>query len=111
MNGYEFREDSQQMDFRNDPKVRCEIRTMTENRPHEWIEVLDRRWCVGCDLFQKRAGGNTWKPIDENCSRHTPYARQIDYFERRSGGGPTVNDPDRLCCNPDQSCCDFACGN
>ena len=27
------------------------------------------------------------------------------------GGGPTVADPDRPYCKPDQSCCDFACGN
>ncbi len=26
-------------------------------------------------------------------------------------GGPTVHDPDRPYCKPDQSCCDFTCGN
>lgn len=34
---------------------------------------------------------------------------------RREGkatkGGPTVTDPDRPYCKPDQSCCDFCCGN
>lgn len=26
-------------------------------------------------------------------------------------GGPTVGDPNRPYCKPDQSCCDFCCGN
>lgn len=26
-------------------------------------------------------------------------------------GGPTVNDPSAPYCKPDQSCCDFTCGN
>lgn len=26
-------------------------------------------------------------------------------------GGPTEAHPSRVCCRPDQSCCDFACGN
>lgn len=26
-------------------------------------------------------------------------------------GGPTASDPDRPYCKPDQSCCDFCCGN
>lgn len=26
-------------------------------------------------------------------------------------GGPTETDPDRPYCKPDQSCCDFCCGN
>ncbi|WP_156795572.1 hypothetical protein [Bradyrhizobium icense] len=26
-------------------------------------------------------------------------------------GGPTESDPDRPYCKPDQSCCDFCCGN
>jgi hypothetical protein len=26
-------------------------------------------------------------------------------------GGPTVADPNRPYCKPDQSCCDFTCGN
>lgn len=29
----------------------------------------------------------------------------------RKGGGPTVADPERPYCKPDQSCCDFVCGN
>lgn len=30
---------------------------------------------------------------------------------RPTKGGPTVTDPDRPYCKPDQSCCDFCCGN
>jgi hypothetical protein len=26
-------------------------------------------------------------------------------------GGPIEGDPDRPCCKPDQSCCDWCCGN
>lgn len=26
-------------------------------------------------------------------------------------GGPTEAEPDRPCCKPDGSCCDFVCGN
>jgi hypothetical protein len=26
-------------------------------------------------------------------------------------GGPTVTDPEQPYCKPDQSCCDFCCGN
>lgn len=26
-------------------------------------------------------------------------------------GGPIVSEPDRPYCKPDQSCCDFCCGN
>lgn len=29
----------------------------------------------------------------------------------KQSGGPTVSDPNRPYCKPDQSCCDFCCGN
>jgi hypothetical protein len=29
----------------------------------------------------------------------------------REKGGPTVKEPNRPYCKPDQSCCDFCCGN
>lgn len=36
--------------------------------------------------------------------------RIADAF-RATKGGPTVTDPNRPYCKPDQSCCDFCCGN
>jgi len=32
-------------------------------------------------------------------------------IETVTKGGPTENDPTRPYCKPDQSCCDFCCGN
>lgn len=34
-----------------------------------------------------------------------------DQFGRTDKGGPTTTNPDRPYCKPDQSCCDFCCGN
>lgn len=46
------------------------------------------------------------------------YPRHIEWRKQqrlaalaRERGGPTVADPDRPYCKPDQSCCDFVCGN
>ena len=36
---------------------------------------------------------------------------ELCHEERPTKGGPTENDPDRPYCKPDQSCCDFCCGN
>lgn len=45
---------------------------------HEWIEVGNRRWCVGCSLFQwKSQEGVPWQPRSRGlqpCPRDTPYA-------------------------------------
>lgn len=35
----------------------------------------------------------------------------MDDLPPARGGGPTVDGPDRPYCKPDQSCCDFCCGN
>lgn len=32
-------------------------------------------------------------------------------FNKPRRGGPTESDPNRPYCKPDQSCCDFCCGN
>jgi hypothetical protein len=49
---------------------------------HEWITVLNRRWCLGCDAFQSRrdAGPMTqWKPsVAAECQRYTPFAKNQD---------------------------------
>jgi hypothetical protein len=34
-----------------------------------------------------------------------------DLIENNDAGGPTEEKPNRAYCKPDQSCCDFCCGN
>lgn len=56
---------------------------MNSEQEHEFVTVKDRRWCLGCDLFQThkvisnmglRCG---WVPIKYGpCPRNTPYAQQ-----------------------------------
>lgn len=43
---------------------------------HEIIEVGNRRWCLGCDLFVKRRPGWPWQMPAAICPRDTPYARR-----------------------------------
>ena len=49
-------------------------------------------------------GPSGWGPTEADA-----IADLLDNHPR--GGGPTVEDPDRPYCKPDQSCCDFCCGN
>lgn len=63
--------------------------------------------------------------VDQHGSIYHPDGRQWDHHpestanlveavnERsaRKAGGPTEADPNRPYCKPDQSCCDFCCGN
>ena len=43
---------------------------------HEFIEVGDRRWCVGCDLFQTRR--TAWVPTAlPECPRNTPVCLKL----------------------------------
>lgn len=76
---------------------------------HEFIDVGNRRWCVRCDLFQTRRPGTPWRKPASECPNNTPYAAANPV--NKGSGGPTVDDPDRPYCKPDQSCCDFTCGN
>jgi imidazolonepropionase-like amidohydrolase len=40
------------------------------------------------------------------------YNKSVKRYEAvPSKGGPTEQDPGRPYCKPDQSCCDFCCGN
>jgi len=41
---------------------------------HDWIEVLNRRWCVTCDAFQHRSHSDRpWAPrVGEVCPRIYP---------------------------------------
>lgn len=44
---------------------------------HEFIEVGNRRWCLGCSMFQNRRGGahpEPWREPASECPRNTPYA-------------------------------------
>lgn len=43
--------------------------------------------------------------------RHIEWRKNQRLAEIGEHGGPTVQDPDRPYCKPDQSCCDFVCGN
>ena len=47
---------------------------------HEFVEVGNRRWCLGCDLFQRRdPPGYKPFPMPRNeCPRSTPYAYEKD---------------------------------
>lgn len=48
---------------------------------HEFIEVGNRRWCVGCSLFQNRRGGahpEPWREPASACPRDTPWANDKD---------------------------------
>jgi hypothetical protein len=46
--------------------------------PHEFIEVMNRRWCVNCDLFQSKKPGYEWRSQTISCPRDTPRAVRID---------------------------------
>lgn len=42
---------------------------------HEWIEVLNRRWCVCCSAFQQRkSASEPWRETKYPCANDTPYA-------------------------------------
>jgi hypothetical protein len=46
-------------------------------KAHEFVTVKDRRWCLGCDLFQTKSQGAVFFPTPRNaCPRDTPRARQ-----------------------------------
>lgn len=48
---------------------------------HEWIEVKNRRWCIGCETFSQRVNeAAPWKLASpfETCPRNTVYARSKD---------------------------------
>lgn len=46
---------------------------------HEWIEVLNRRWCVCCTLYQHRhSASEPWPTVRRSCPRDTFYARDKD---------------------------------
>lgn len=49
---------------------------------HEWLQVGNRRWCLGCDAYQSRRDERAttpWRPgISAVCPRYTPYARAQD---------------------------------
>ncbi len=53
---------------------------MNSPREHEWITVGKRRWCMGCDAFQKQKGESGWWTgfAQFSCPRDTPYAKGED---------------------------------
>jgi hypothetical protein len=48
-------------------------------RSHDFIEVGNRRWCVGCDLYQQKERSAVYFPTPaKSCPRNTPLAREQD---------------------------------
>lgn len=42
---------------------------------HEFVEVRNRRWCLGCDLFQQKPHTSNPFPTSRNgCPENTPRA-------------------------------------
>jgi hypothetical protein len=42
---------------------------------HEWVTVGDRRWCLGCVIFQRHTAG-AWRPwTSVACAETTPHAQ------------------------------------
>ena len=58
-----------------------------------------------------------WNDVLDVVDRALNEARRLDREVQKKwprgamAGGPTVAEPDRPYCKPDQSCCDFTCGN
>lgn len=93
------------------------------------LAVTDQRyrrcgWCWHVSLKDTRfgdggeAGGGAGADTPEKAQQAAEnYIR--DFCQRTLGalspegqrGGPTEQQPDRPYCKPDQSCCDFTCGN
>lgn len=51
---------------------------------HEFITIGNRRWCLGCDLFQQRSDRavDFAKP-SKGCARSTPRARADDEIDEK----------------------------
>ena len=48
-------------------------------RGHEFIEVGNRRWCLGCDLFQQKDWiASPFPSPRSDCPCNTPYAKKRD---------------------------------
>lgn len=67
------------------------------------------------DAIKAQDGGNMeaetgWKS-DEALACWLTIRSMLEDAALVRWGGPTVQDPERPYCKPDQSCCDFACGN
>jgi hypothetical protein len=52
-------------------------------KDHEFVEVGNRRWCLCCDLFQRRdpPGHKPFPTPRKECARSTPYAYEKDRAE------------------------------
>lgn len=47
---------------------------------HEWQQILNRRWCLCCNLdqYRKRESEDWHPPVAVICARDTNYARRLD---------------------------------
>ena len=67
--------------------------------PHEWIEVLNRRWCVCCTAYQQRKSHyDLWPKSRYPCANNTPYAHnknaiQIEPLADNDGVRRVYNEP------------------
>lgn len=51
---------------------------------HEFIEVKDRRWCLGCKLYQSKPKGAVYFPTPQHiCPRNTRHAMERDAIRVR----------------------------
>lgn len=55
--------------------------------------------------------GNLRLQVDNGDILYLDFEHLVPRETVAAKGGPTVTDPDRPYCKPDQSCCDFVCGN
>jgi hypothetical protein len=54
-------------------------------REHHWIQVANRRWCLGCTLFQQRpTRAHYWKPESPRyCPWDSAFAARQDADQPR----------------------------
>lgn len=87
-----------------------------EGPPQQWFVCDD---CagegeIGTGRMSHTVTSGTIDPPDEimeQCKRCRGAGGWLDDVRPDKRGGPTETDPDRPCCKPDGSCCDFCCGN
>lgn len=60
--------------------------------------VMSDATCVRCKFYEASDG---------TCRINPP----VRLPRKAMYGGPTESEPNRPYCKPDQSCCDFCCGN
>lgn len=90
-----------------------------QTAPNQWFDVR----VVEDTHYQLRGNSNNYRVSDVvlgmrlsngsilDFTNGKVTAAPKDWAARGDRGGPTETDPNRPYCKPDQSCCDFVCGN